>query len=169
MADFGTALKFMLPNEGGLVYSNTPGDAGGQTFAGITEAVARANGYTGDMHSIPFVEVAAIYLKNYWKYNGIHDQAVADKLFDMGVNMGVGEAIRLLQEALNDLGASLTVDGGYGPVTESTLNALAGAQVVSMLCQISDQHYQDIVAKNPGDAKFLKGWEHRAEEVPTDE
>jgi lysozyme family protein len=41
----------VIGREGG--YSNHPADRGGATRWGVTEAVARAHGYRGDMRSFP--------------------------------------------------------------------------------------------------------------------
>jgi len=64
-----------------------------------------------------------IELEQYWKplgLNGVDDQAVASKIFDMGVNMGVHQASVLTQRALNFLlstgGAKLAL-----PETHCTL------------------------------------------------
>jgi lysozyme family protein len=45
--DINAAIADLIAREGG--YSNNPNDAGGETCFGITEAVARAYGYTGEM------------------------------------------------------------------------------------------------------------------------
>ena len=42
-----TLIDGVIGREGG--YSNHPADRGGPTRWGVTEAVARANGYRGDM------------------------------------------------------------------------------------------------------------------------
>lgn len=60
---FERALKFSLKWEGG--YSNVSGDAGGRTFKGVTEAVARRHGYS-DPRQLSDAKIKAIYQKDYW-------------------------------------------------------------------------------------------------------
>ena len=52
--DFPTAFDLLITHEGG--FSNHPDDPGGATMYGVTEAVARANGYTGQRISTHAVE-----------------------------------------------------------------------------------------------------------------
>jgi lysozyme family protein len=47
-------------------YSNNPTDSGGATMYGITEAVARAYGYTGRMQDMPLGIAKEIYRQRYW-------------------------------------------------------------------------------------------------------
>ncbi|KCW15189.1 glycosyl hydrolase 108 family protein, partial [Acinetobacter baumannii 42057_4] len=44
-------LEELIKREGG--YVNNPADRGGATKYGITEAVARANGFKGNMRDLP--------------------------------------------------------------------------------------------------------------------
>jgi lysozyme family protein len=110
--DFDTAFTHLLGHEGG--YVDHPSDPGGATRWGVTERVARANGYTGHMRDFPEAAARHIYRREYW-------QAVrADELppvlrypvFDAAVNSGVKQAVKWLQEAV---GAK--VDGVIGPQT----------------------------------------------------
>lgn len=64
---------------------------------GITEAVARSYGYSGDMRSMPISIAKDIYSKKYWSKLNLDEIAVmsdelAAKLFDIGVNMGQARA-----------------------------------------------------------------------------
>lgn len=54
----------VIAREGG--YTNHPADRGGPTRWGITQAVARAHGFAGDMRVFPRDEAAAIYRRVYW-------------------------------------------------------------------------------------------------------
>ena len=110
--NFDQALAIVLLSEGGFV--DHPRDPGGVTNYGITVAVARAHGYTGDMRTIDMPTVARIYKASYW------DAVLADKmpvelrypLFDAAVNSGPKQAIQWLQRALG-----VPSDGSIGPVT----------------------------------------------------
>jgi len=112
MGLFDLALSHVLKTEGG--YSDDAADPGGKTRYGITEAVARANGYTGDMREFPLAHAQTIYLEDYW------DACRCDELpwplslyvFDSAVNQGVAPARMMLQQALGTV-----QDGVLGPVT----------------------------------------------------
>ncbi|MDD4292212.1 MAG: hypothetical protein PHX51_08290 [Clostridia bacterium] len=71
------------------------------------------------------VEIAIqVYTKGYWNpnYDKLVNERLAIRLFDLGVNMGVGTSVKLLQRALNDCGAKLTVDGVFGASTIDAAN-----------------------------------------------
>lgn len=110
--NFDQAFTKLLGHEGG--YSNNPADPGGATMWGVTEKVARQNGYTGDMRDYPQDAAKKIYRKSYW------DSCQADKLpvnirfdvFDGAVNSGVKQSVIWLQRSV---GAD--DDGIVGPQT----------------------------------------------------
>ncbi|HEX8839049.1 MAG TPA: glycosyl hydrolase 108 family protein, partial [Sphingomicrobium sp.] len=54
----------LIDREGG--YVDHPADRGGPTCFGITEAVARSNGYAGSMRQFPREQAVAIYRRLYW-------------------------------------------------------------------------------------------------------
>lgn len=56
-------LDELIKREGG--YVNNPADRGGETKYGITEAVARTNGFKGNMKDLPLDVAKAIYKKQY--------------------------------------------------------------------------------------------------------
>ena len=187
MAIFDLALPFCLRHEGG--WSNDPADPGGATNFGITlnvfmglgrDADLNGDGVPGDLDLDHDGDVdvddlkrltpelaGAIYKRLYWRFNGLTDQRVATKTFDLGVNMGVKTVVRMVQEALNDLGAGLTPDGIWGPRTESCVNAVHPDRMLDLLCMDAAAHYHEIVAHRPTSQKFLKGWLKRAAEVPS--
>jgi len=88
---FEKAFNHTVGVEGG--YSDHPSDRGGKTMFGITEAVARSYGYSGDMRSMPLSTAKDIYSKKYWDKLNLDEvskmsEPLAAKLFDIGVNMG---------------------------------------------------------------------------------
>jgi lysozyme family protein len=124
MADFEKAILVILEHEGG--YTNDPDDAGGETTWGITVSGARAHGYRDNMRDFPVEYAKGIYKNDYWnpiKGDLQPDQAIAEKMLDTGVNIGIHQVTRFLQRTLNVLNKretlwpDIVVDGVFGPMT----------------------------------------------------
>lgn len=117
------ALKQLLGNEGG--YSDNAADPGGKTMYGVTERVARAFGYKGDMRDLPLSTATDIYRANYWapiKANQLPEN-LRFHVFDAAVNSGATQAIKWLQRA-----AGVTEDGVIGPRTLSAASMVTPAK-----------------------------------------
>lgn len=86
MAAFDDAFARLINVEKG--YWNDP--AGGPTMYGVTETVARANGYNGDMHQLPLSLAKQIARARYWDVFQCDqfDAAVAFQVFDAAYNGG---------------------------------------------------------------------------------
>lgn len=125
--DVDALIGGVIAREGG--YVNHPHDRGGPTIWGVTERVARANGYRGAMVAMRRETAISIYRSQYWTAPHLNLVAmaapmVAEELFDTAVNMGAAVAGEFLQRALNVLtSAKLKIDGRIGP---RTLDALKG-------------------------------------------
>lgn len=129
--NFDQAFELLLGHEGG--FSDHKADPGGKTRWGVTEAVARAKGYTGDMRDLPVDLARSIYRADYW------DRIRAEELpaglryvmFDAAVNSGPPQAVKWLQAAIGE-----TVDGIIGPRTLSAAKQLEpNALKLAMLAQ----------------------------------
>jgi lysozyme family protein len=157
MARFEDAIDHILGNEGG--YVNDPADPGGETNFGI----CRRQYPNLDIAHLTRAEACAIYERDYWFCDGIHNQAVATKVFDMAVNMGRNTAVRLLQRALLGLGnTGLTIDGIFGPATLALTNASPAEPLLAALRHQAADRYRALADKNPKLLKFLHGWLARA-------
>jgi lysozyme family protein len=171
---FETALGITLGHEG--VYSNNPYDPGGQTKWGITNVTAKLHGYSGAMKDLPLEKARDIYKKSYWdrpKFNEVaaYSSEIAIKLFDIGVNMGVNQAAKFLQCAINVLSRKsalykkLKIDGIIGSRTFSALEHLDyQIDKQSLLKMISGQQtvfYMGLCDSNPDQELFIRGWLHR--------
>lgn len=174
MSTLDQKLDALVKREGG--YSNHPADRGGPTRFGITEQRARAHGFTGDMRELPLETAKQIYRIDYWTRPGFYDvslrsEAVADELFDTGVNMGPGTAAKFLQVALNVLNRSavdypdVPTDGDIGPLTLHALDGfkakrgVAGESVLLKALDCLQGHrYIDIALKDPRQEAFVYGW-----------
>lgn len=166
---FDHALKTTLGIEGG--YSNDPRDRGGETKYGITEATARAFGYSGKMVDMTLATAGEIYKQQYWF--PIHLDLIdakapltAEELFDTGVNCGIGTAGKFLQRALSALTTGvIAVDGAVGKGTLAAFDAFIakrGAQgdlVLARLCNAQQGvRYIEIVERNETQDAFIFGW-----------
>jgi len=158
-------------------YSDNPADKGGKTRWGITEAVARSNGYAGSMAELPKDFARAVYYRLYVvkpKFDKVLllSVPIASELVDTGVNMGTATACIMLQQALNafnnggKLYADLLPDGDCGQKTITALAAYLNARknddgervlLVAMNC-LQGARYLDIAANKESQEVFCYGW-----------
>jgi lysozyme family protein len=115
--NFDRSFEILLKFEGG--YSNHPADTGLETMYGITEKVARANGYTGPMRDLSLDTAKQIYKKLYWdacRCDQMPD-SLRYPLFDAAVHSGPAQSIRWIQGAVG-----VKTDGVIGPITQQAIN-----------------------------------------------
>lgn len=174
LCDADNLIDAVIDREGR--YVNHPADRGGATCWGITEAVARAQGYMGAMRDLPRGDAAAIYRRIYWLRPGF-DQvarrapAVAAELFDTGVNMGTGAATGFLQRALNALNRAardypdIALDRAIGPRTLSALDGFLDARgaagetvLLRAIEALQGERYIALAERRPSQEAFLYGW-----------
>jgi lysozyme family protein len=115
-------------------------------------------------------EMREIYWHFYWLPVKANEFAypLALALFDTGVNMGVGTAIKLLQRAINDLLPQpkwVAVDGVLGEQTLKAAKTLDPRRLALQLCDRREERYQAIVRANPTQRKFLRGWLNRLNDL----
>lgn len=173
MSDIHALIDEVIEREGG--YSNHPDDKGGATRWGITQAVARKNGYVGDMRKLPREKAVAIYRDIYWTNPGLEQIAqfapdLAAELFDTAVNMGTRTAIRFLQRSLNalqrgDQKTLLLLDGVIGPRSLTALQkylkkrGVKGERVLTRAVDsLQGARYIRLAEKRPANRTFLFGW-----------
>lgn len=165
----------ILAREGG--YVNHPSDPGGATNFGITERVARANGYQGRMQDLPKATARAIYRREYVEKPGFLgvaeiDPLVAEELIDTGVNAGPARARLWFQKSLNLLNRrgvdypDIAADGAIGPVTLNAFRALrrkrgevqARRLMLRCLNGYQFEHYKDLAENSAKFEDFMVGW-----------
>lgn len=164
----------LIGREGG--YVNHSADRGGPTRWGITEQVARAHGYRGDMRILDRDLAAVIYRAAYWIDPGfdavsMRYPAVAEELFDIGVNMGVSVAGTFLQRCLNVMNqngahyADMTVDSRIGRMSLLALDAYrqrrgeeGGERLLEAIRSLRGARYIDICEARPAQEAFAYGW-----------
>jgi lysozyme family protein len=172
--DICKLIEGVIAREGG--YACHPADKGGPTRWGISQAVARSHGFTGDMRSFPRDEAAAVYRRLYWfrpHFDAVAGRApaLAAELFDTGVNMGPKVASGFLQRALNALNRGardypdLARDGVIGPKTLAALDAFlalrgaAGEEVLLKAIEaLQGARYLDLAEQRPANEAFVYGW-----------
>lgn len=165
----------ILDREGG--YVNHPSDPGGATNFGITQRVARANGYNGPMRDLPKTTARSIYRREYIEKPGFLgiaelDISVAEEVIDSGVNAGQARAAKWYQTALNLFNRrgvdyrDVVVDGDVGPASLAAHRALitkrgakdARDMMIDALDGLQFGHYAMLSADNSKFEDFMPGW-----------
>ncbi|MFQ5708014.1 MAG: glycoside hydrolase family 108 protein [bacterium] len=193
MADFKEAFDKTMGHEGG--YVNDPNDAGGETYKGV------ARRYNPDWNGWGIIDqlkdapnfpknlddsqplqdaVKALYKQKYWNPfwgDEIPDQDIAEELFDTGVNMGTGRAIKFLQQGLNLLNRNgklygdIVEDGDFGQNTFDALTAYLSGKgrafdrqkdkpdlLLKIMNILQGMHYINYMRKSPTQEKYARGW-----------
>jgi lysozyme family protein len=157
-------------------YSNHPSDRGGPTRWGITQAVARAEGFHGDMKTLPRETAVAIYRKIYAIRPGFAAVAeisprIGEELFDTGVNMGPAIPAVWFQEWLNAFNGQgrlypdIKEDGAIGPGTLSAFRAYLKARgaeaervMLDALNCSQGERYKVLARGRAANEDFVYGW-----------
>jgi lysozyme family protein len=152
MTTFDAAFHKLLGHEGSFV--DHPADPGGATNWGVTERVARANGYTGPMQLLPVDVAKAIYRKDYWAPIRAEElpEAIRYAVFDAAVNSGNAQAIRWLQRAVG-----ARDDGVIGPQTLLAVKSRPADVVLRRMLAMRLRFMTDL--KNW--PSFSRGWARR--------
>lgn len=167
----------ILGKEGG--YVNNPNDKGGPTNWGITQSVARAHGYTGDMRNLTRQQALDILEADYWagpRFDQISElsPAIASELCDTGVNMGPAVAAKFLQRVLNVMNnqgrlyADIVADGQIGPRTIVALRSYLSARgdtgitvMLKALNSLQGARYIELSEQRAANEAFTFGWFNR--------
>lgn len=150
--NFEKAFEKLLGHEGG--YVDHPRDPGGATRYGITQRVARAHGYQGEMRELPVAEARRIARIAYWdavRADEVPD-AVRYDLFDAAYHSGPEQATKWLQRA-----AGADDDGKLGP---KTLLAVRMADPQLLAKRFNGHRLRFLSDLKTWDA-FGKGWARR--------
>lgn len=157
-------------------YVDHPNDRGGPTKDGITEVVARANGWQGSMRELPDALVRKIYRNRYivepkFDLVAVIDENVGFELIDTGVNMGPVRAAGFFQEWLNGFNMQgsryhdVMVDGRVGEVTLDAFRkyrrwrGAEGALVMVYALNCSQgAKYLEFTQNQETQEDFLYGW-----------
>lgn len=166
MAKFDSFFDTLIKHEGG--YVNDPLDRGGATNWGVTLAVWVRNGYdkngdglidAKDIQLLTKQDAFNVAKKLYWdavKADEFVNQSVAEFVFDWGYNSGPKTAIKKVQQIVG-----VKADGAIGPKTIAAINGANQEELFNKLKASREAFFRAIVAKNPSQQKFLKGWLNR--------
>ena len=130
----------IVAREGGFV--DDPDDPGGVTKHGVTLTTLRQLGrdLTGDgavdvhdLRKLTQAQAVEIFIQHYFRSPGIGGLPgdLQASVFDMYVNAG-GNAVKILQRLLRDMGFEIDVDGVIGPQTTSAARAAASGDPRSL-------------------------------------
>lgn len=151
MASFEIAIEELLLQEGG--YVNDPDDTGGETKYGISK---RAFPHL-DIQALTVEEAKNIYRQEYWRFEAVESQAVANKLLSMAVHLGLSQAVRQLQKIL-----LVNTDGIFGPKALAATNAVNADTLLQELRIASAVYYCYSIYHRPKNIKYARGWMRRA-------
>jgi lysozyme family protein len=167
MADFIPAYEAMILDEGGYKLHRVPGDAGGDTYAGIARNMNpgwAGWAYIDRGETTPTQMVRDFYRAGWWvpiRGDEIVDQGVASSIFNFAVNTSAygrpATAIKLAQIA-----ARVAPDGDLGPKTLEAVNALDGELFELRYFLAKMTRYAEICNKRRDQSKFLLGWTNRS-------
>lgn len=182
MPDVRQIAEEIVGREGGFV--NDPDDPGGATNHGVTIGTLRRLGIDvnrdtridmADVRALTRKQAVEIYLKHYYEGPGIASlpEAVQASVFDMYVNAG-GNAVKILQRLLSDMGFPCDPDGEIGPQTIRAAQMAweaAPSHLVDAYGITRRNYYYALAEKRPASRKFARardggkgGWIKRAEE-----
>ncbi|GHT99291.1 hypothetical protein FACS1894126_5450 [Alphaproteobacteria bacterium] len=156
---FLKAFEYLMYHEGG--YSNNQADVGGETKFGISK---RSYPHL-DIKKLTQDQARQIYFVDFWlkaKCEHIEDENVSIKFFDLCVNMGIGQAIKLIQRALRSTGQIVTEDGIIGPITLKAINNADSTDLLAALKSEAAGYYRLIANISPSQQTFINGWLNRA-------
>lgn len=176
MASIQPVLEHIKKWEGG--YANVQGDRGGETYIGIARnAHPNWDGWEIiDAHK-PLkhnAKIADAELDSLWEKfvkdifwnpmfgDSYNSQQVANFIFDMWWGSGFS-GLKLANQIANTLTGKKIAK--YSRETVAALNSLDEAKLLNALYTARKRFLETIVAKNPSQGKFLKGWLNRLNDV----
>lgn len=188
---FVDEVRRVLVKEGGHV--NDPVDRGGETKYGISlrflvaagDIDKDADGFAdfdldmdgdidgADIRKLTTGDAIYLYYVHFWKkYECDHyPKPLGEAIFDQAVNGGGRAAQRLLQQALNILPLSVDIadDGRVGMQTRAALDEAIRRhsmdEIIDAYRKAARIRYRSIVARNPSQQRFLRGWLNRANAI----
>lgn len=169
--------------EGG--YVNNPLDSGGPTNWGITQQLARAHGFMGDMRDLPRERAREIAKEQFWDLMRLDEiaricQPLAFEMFDAGFLSGQATVVQWLQRCLN-VGnrvqadyPDLRADGVMGKISIAALSAFLakrGARgqlaLLNAMNGLESAHFTTLAERREKDETFWLGWQSNRVRFPS--
>lgn len=174
MADYNKAWSWLLPDEGGSQFTDDPIDHGGATKYGIT-----LNSYTAwcakhgmlpptvdDLKAMTEQTAQTIAKEFYWNVicgDSLKNDSIALALFNIAYLASPSKSIQLMQDAAGI--KKERQDGICGPNTIELINALPAGDLLTHFVINVQNHFVDIVIKDPSQIRFLRGWLKRSQRL----
>lgn len=180
--DFEDAVNFVLAREGGFV--DSPNDSGGVTNMGISlrflQLISsdrlRKYGIFGDptiddIKLLTVEKVKEIYRGEFWdaaNFGALGYWKLRRYVFDMAVNHGINQAIKILQRATwgaAEMYGYVQDDGILGAKTIQCVNNLCDPRlcgmIIAAICSERAGFYRLLAQIRPKDKENLHGWLER--------
>ena len=180
MTNFERCQNFVLEWEGGL--SDDPEDKGGLTKYGVSMAYLQDMAKTRPsvlrdilgtstitrqvVKDLTKDQAWRLFKFSFWDPFKLDEMPLAVALccYDMAVNHGSFNAMKIIQRGANILPSvmpKLAVDGKFGPKTRAAMNLLNCPAGIAAVASKRQSFYDTIVANNPKQKVFIKGWTNR--------
>lgn len=172
MALFEPAFAFVMSHEDpGMTGKVFPEPKGARMRFGIN-SLKHPEAVQAGLFNRMDEQQAFAYAVDFYKYKffqaifgyQIKDQKVANKYTDLAVNMGIQQATKLIQRAVNRvIKTPIEVDGIQGNATLNAVNECDGGWLVQVICDQAEKFYRELVHEKPELAEYLNGWLTRAD------
>ena len=164
---FEEIIEVVLAHEGGFV--DDPDDKGGATNWGVTQAVWEdflEDEFTSeDVKGFTREQAIELYKEEFWipSQSEKLPEEIREVYFEMCVNHGQRNAVKILQSAVNAKGGNIEVDGGIGP---NTIKASSVLKLWELQVERSGFYWNlvfvgSFYGKRNNQAKFIRGWIRR--------
>ena len=169
---FEEIIEIVLEHEGG--YVDDPDDRGGATNFGVIQRTYQdyINKYDDghevtkqEMKDMDGEDAKEVYLRMFWGPSRAAKlpEEIREVYFDMVVNHGQGNAVKILQQACNNKRKKanyIAVDGGIGP---NTIKAAANLKEWELMVERSGFYWNLVFAgakytNRTSQVKFIRGW-----------
>jgi lysozyme family protein len=162
-AVFAKVIPSIIALEGDQ-YSNDPHDYGGETKYGISKREFPNE----DIPNLSESRAMTLLEENYWqryRLSEINDQAIANQIFFLLINMNPLNAGKIVQTAINACGRGLInikIDGILGSKSMEAINSLMAYWLNDRIRVESCRYYLRLTDDDKSQLGNFRGWIRRA-------